>query len=269
MALDHDILSADLLDAGFSSRSFNIAGAPTVIEPGRQFHLVHQIGRAIVGGVFLPGARLPNEIDMRARFSVSRTALREAYSMLGAKGLIKARPKVGTHVRQKSEWNMLDPDILTWHLQAVPTEDIATDLYALRRMIEPEAAALASVHKSAQSLQDISRAYADMQKFADGSGDLINSDFRFHISILTATGNRFFGAFSGIIRAAMQSTFKLSWMGAAKIQNDRLRQHGEVLNAIREGDPERASRNMEALLDTAIVDLRDALSRRAQVNQNE
>lgn len=66
----------------------------------------------------------------------------------------------------------------------------------------------------------------------------------------------------------MQSAFKLSWMGAAKIQDDRLRQHGDVLNAIRDGDPVLASRNMEALLDTAIIDLRDALNRRAQVSQN-
>lgn len=200
---------------------------------------------------------------MLEKFSVSRTALREAYSMLAGKGLIRARPKVGTHVREKSEWNMFDPDILTWHLQVVPTKDIATDLYALRRMIEPEAAALAALNKTEQSMQKISDAYDDMQKFCNGGGDLINADFRFHISILAATGNRFIGAFSGIIRVAMQSTFKLSWMGAAHIQEDRLQQHGEVLNAIINGEPKMASQHMEALLDTAILDLQDALNRRA------
>ena len=66
---------------------------------------------------------------MRARFSVSRTALREAYSSLAAKGLIAARPKVGTRVRPKSDWNMLDPEVLAWHIQTLPNENLAEDLY--------------------------------------------------------------------------------------------------------------------------------------------
>lgn len=261
MAADHENLLVEPLKVGFPPRGLNLDGAPSVTGQGRQFQLVHQIGRAIVGGIFHPGTRLPSEADMLKQYAVSRTALREAYSMLTAKGLIKARPKVGTHVRAKSEWNMFDPDILTWHLQAVPTKDIATDLYALRRMIEPDAAALAAVNRSEQALQQISQAYEDMQTFGDGGSELINADFRFHISILSATGNRFIGAFSGIIRAAMQSTFKLSWMGAALIQEDRLGQHGAVLDAIGDGDPQTASKCMDALLDTAIADLHDALMR--------
>ena len=85
---------------------------------------------------------------MRSRFAVSRTALREAYSVLAAKGLILPRPKIGTRVRPKADWNMLDPEVLTWHLEAVPNEEFISELYTLRHMIEPEAAALAAVAPS-------------------------------------------------------------------------------------------------------------------------
>ena len=81
---------------------------------------------------------------MCARFSVSRTALREAYSILSAKALIVARPKIGTRVRPKSDWNLLDPEVLAWHLQATPNEHFVDDLFVLRQMVEPAAAALAA-----------------------------------------------------------------------------------------------------------------------------
>jgi hypothetical protein len=80
------------------------------------------LGREIVGGIFPPGSLLPSAEEMCARFSVSRTALREAYSQLTAKALIVARPKVGTGIRPRADWNLFDPDVLAWHLQSAPTE---------------------------------------------------------------------------------------------------------------------------------------------------
>ena len=108
-----------------------------------------------------PGSLLPNEFEMRERFAVSRTALREAYRVLTAKGLIVSRPKVGTRVRPKSDWNMLDPEVLAWHLQTVPTEGFVSDLFVLREMVEPAAAAMAAttrppaVEKPAEPATDL------------------------------------------------------------------------------------------------------------------
>ena len=43
---------------------------------------------------------------------VSRTVLREAIKVLAGKGLVESRPKTGTRVRPRAEWNFLDPDVL-------------------------------------------------------------------------------------------------------------------------------------------------------------
>ena len=109
--------------------------------------LAGRLGQEIVAGVYPPGTLLPNAQDMCARFSVSRTALREAYSILSAKALILARPKIGTRVRPKSDWNLLDPEVLAWHLPATPNEHLVDDLFVLRQMVEPEAAALAAARR--------------------------------------------------------------------------------------------------------------------------
>ncbi len=226
-------------------------------------YLANKLGQEIVGGVYPPGSLLPNEVEMRARFSVSRTTLREAYSVLAAKALIVARPKVGTRVRPKADWNMLDPEVLAWHVQTVPTEEFVADLYVLRQMIEPPAAALAASGRARATIDRISAAYADMTRFKDGDGDLVAADLQFHLAILEATGNRFIGALGSLIHAALLSTFELSWEGAERIRDDRLHQHWAVFEAIRDGLSEHARERMSELLTNSFGDVHEFLRRRA------
>ena len=193
------------------------------------------LGREIVSGAIPPGALLPSVEETCARFSASRTALREAYSILAAKALIAARPKVGTRVRPRANWNMFDPEVLAWHIQSAPSQKFVADLYVLREMVEPAAAAMAATLRSETTINRISEAYDRMQRFKDGSGDLIDADLQFHTAILEATVNPFLSALAGFINASLQCTFRYSWQGAARIQDSRLFQHGAILDAIRDG----------------------------------
>ena len=228
---------------------------------GRNIHesLANILGTEIVGEVHPSGSLLPNEFEMRERFSVSRTALREAYRVLTAKGLIVSRPKVGTRVRPKSDWNMLDPEVLAWHLQTVPTEAFVSDLFALREMVEPAAAAMAATTRGKATIDRIAQAYSEMERYRDGTGDIISADLQFHLAILEATGNHFVGALGGLIHAALLGTFKLGWESPARMQESRLLQHYAVFEAIRDGDADRARAKMTELLKDSIQDVRDSL----------
>jgi DNA-binding FadR family transcriptional regulator len=228
--------------------------------------LANKLGSEIVGGVYPPGTLFPNENELRARFGVSRTALREALRVLTAKGLIVSRTKVGTRVRPKADWNMLDPDILAWHLKAALSEDFVTDLFELRQMVEPQAAALAAKSCDDATLNDIEAAYADMVRYRDGSGDLIAADLRFHQTILEATGNNFIGALGGLIHTALVGSFQLGWESASFMQHDRLMQHRAVLDAIRDRNPEQAHAHMAALLRDSVDDVKRALRSRGSAS---
>ena len=221
-----------------------------------------RLGQEIVAGVYPPGTLLPNAAEMCARFSVSRTALREAYSILSAKALILARPKIGTRVRPKSDWNLLDSEVLAWHLQATPNEHFVDDLFVLRQMVEPAAAALAASLRSPATIDRIADAYGRMELFKNGAGDLIGADLDFHMAILEASDNRFLAALGGLIHAALECTFRLSWQGAARIQDDRLFQHGAIFEAIRDGNAELARSRMAELLRDLIEDVWEYLRQR-------
>ncbi len=115
-------------------------------------------------------------------------------------------------------------------------------------MVEPVAAALAASTASRDTIDRIAAAYADMERYKDGAGNLIAADLEFHLGILDATGNRFIGALGSLIHAALVSTFRLSWEGAARIQDDRLRQHRAIFEAIRDGLSDDARERMVELL---------------------
>ena len=73
---------------------------------GRKLHgqVVDELGRRVAGGIYPAGQVLPNEELLCQELAVSRTALREAVKVLAGKGLLEARPRIGTRVRSKDQW---------------------------------------------------------------------------------------------------------------------------------------------------------------------
>jgi DNA-binding FadR family transcriptional regulator len=76
--------------------------------------IVRDLGMRIVDGEFKPGDRLPGEAALLADYEVNRPVLREAVRVLVAKGLVQSRQRAGATVRPRSEWHLLDPDVLFW-----------------------------------------------------------------------------------------------------------------------------------------------------------
>src|SRR3546814_20734349 len=54
-----------------------------------------ELGRRILSGEFPPGHLFPGEIEFSHQLDLSRSALREAFRILSAKGLVESRPKIG------------------------------------------------------------------------------------------------------------------------------------------------------------------------------
>ena len=231
---------------------------------GRNLHekIANAIGERVVAGVYSPGQALPTEIELCAALSVSRSALREAFRRLAAKGLLVSRQRVGTLVRPRSEWNVLDPEVLSWHLRVAPTDEFVSGLFEMRKIVEPSAAALAAERRNTEAVARISGALEDMFRFQDGKGDLIGADLRFHRSVLDSACNPFLGCFAAVIESSLVSSFRLSWGAGGRTPEYALRQHRGVFEAIRDGRPSDAYAVMTQLLRSAIEDVREALIQR-------
>ncbi|MGK9165457.1 FadR family transcriptional regulator [Inquilinus limosus] len=233
-------------------------GSKTFSRRSLHGQIAYDIGTRIVRGDIPPGTVLPNESDLSIQFSVSRTALREAIKVLAAKGLVESRPKTGTRVRPRDEWNMLDPDLLAWQFATQPTERLAHDLLEIRQIIEPAAAALAAERATEAQRQAIGRAFADMEAAPDGDAS-IEPDLRFHQSILAASNNEFLQPLGSLIETAMASSFRITSNEPGALQVS-LPRHRAVRDAILTHEPETARQAMRILLEETAADMRRALS---------
>jgi len=215
------------------------------------------LGKAIISGAYVPGELLHGEILASERLHVSRTAYREAVRILAAKGLVRPKPKVGTVVSPQEEWHWLDPDVLSWIFQSQPPQDLLEGLYDLRQIIEPAAAALASVRRTKPELDAMSYALKEMERYslADERGQ--RADQEFHSTLLRSTRNVFLSSLINGIGAAVRWTtiFK---QRKSPLPRDPLPEHQRVHRAIVNADPEAARSAMEELVTLARLDINNS-----------
>ncbi len=225
-------------------------GRRAAASRGRGLHgqLVQQLGQMIVSGDLGADRPLvPEEIGQR--FEVSRTVVRESLRVLEAKGLVSARPNVGTRVRPVSDWNLLDPDIIEWRAFGPQRDDQRRELSELRWTIEPLAARLAAGH----GREEVQQRLCDMVEImshAMAQGDALTyarADTEFHSLLIQIAGNRMLEHLSGIVSAALQVS------GGPVTACDRpneasLAQHARIVDALGTGDGAAAETAMRQLL---------------------
>jgi len=236
----------------------NAANSRTFSRRSLHGQVAHEIAMRIVTGELAPGASMPTEEAASAEMKVSRTAYREALKVLSAKGLVESRPKTGTRVRSRDQWNMLDPDLLSWSFAAGPTAKFARSLFEVRQIFEPAAAALAAERASEEELASIENALSEMKGCDPESRDAIHADLAFHLRILAASGNELLVSLGYLIESALAQSFELSTHRPGARENS-IPLHEAVLVEIRARRPEGARKAMNHLLSEAWADIASLL----------
>lgn len=209
--------------------------------------LVETLGRRIISGDYPVGGRLPSEQYFGEEFDVSRPVLREVTKVLMAKGLVESRSRVGTTVRTRECWSMLDPDVLRWTIETLPERAFIDFLFDTRMVYEPGAAALAAKNADEHDLERIRSAYQAMEA-ADTAVDLLDPDLEFHLAIVDATKNPFLAHIGRTLHNALRFSIELT-SRHPETHELSLPRHKAVCNAILKRDPAKAARAMQILLE--------------------
>ncbi|MEU0110639.1 FadR/GntR family transcriptional regulator [Streptomyces sp. NPDC006251] len=217
---------------------------------GRGLHgqLVQQLGQMIVSGeVDADHPLVPEEIG--ERFEVSRTVVRETLRVLEAKGLVTARPNVGTRVRPVSEWSLLDPDVVEWRAFGPQREDQQRELVELRSMIEPLAARLTAEHGRKEVNGRLGDLVATMERAADqdDSPAFAGADAEFHALLAQASGNQMLEHLFGVVSGALR-VYGASSAGCDGPGEPSPAHHARVAEAVATGDGAAAEAAMRQLL---------------------
>lgn len=210
--------------------------------------VLHAIGIRIISGELQPGDVLPKEDTLSKEYGVSRTVIREAVKGLAARGLVESRPKVGTIIRPRRDWQMLDPAVLEWVAASEQSGEFMFHLAEVRQAIEPATAELAARNATPEDLARMREAYAQLEKSIDEEDAWAVADLEYHESIVAAAHNEFLAYIVRALRRPLQSKRRINIALVDLLddnsvadpytspQDEVLSRHQEVLNAIEAGD---------------------------------
>lgn len=183
------------------------------------------IRRSILSGELPGGTRLV-QAELAEALDVSTTPVREALRDLASEGLVQLDAHRGGIVRE------LQPDELT-------------EIYEIRKILEPEAMRLAVGRITDEALQRFEDLHEQMQQ-SDSAVDFLLLNREFHLSMYDAVDSpRLMGILTGLLDASAM------YVGAAISSRPDLRiqavaDHVDILAAIRSGDADAAA---AAILD--------------------
>lgn len=221
-----------------------------IAEASRNLNVqvAREIAIEILSGKIAEGTIIPGEIKLCKQFGVSRTALREAIKLLASKGMLESKPKVGTRVCPKSNWNFLDVQLLEWMVGIETPVDVYQQFLELRRAIEPQASALSAERATKEQRIELTTIFQRMCAVAEDfdQGDWIEVDSQFHSMIFISTGNSFFVPFGKVLATMFKWFIRFS----SKEGGVCIDEHRAIYEAIMAGDADKAYQASLALMQS-------------------
>lgn len=214
-------------------------------------NLLTALGTAIVSGEYPAGQVLTLD-GVSARHGLSRSVAREVVRVLESMGLVESRRRVGITVQPSDKWNVFDPRLIRWRLDAGDRAALLVSLSELRRGFEPAAAALAARRADPDQCRVMAAAVSDMVMHGR-AGDLdayLEADKLFHRTLLEASGNEMFRALGGVVAEVLAGRTHHGMMPATP-NPAAIDLHDEVARAIRLRDAAAAEQAMRAIIDEA------------------
>ncbi len=198
--------------------------------------IVQQVEDAILKGQLKPGDQLPPERDLAQSFGVSRTAVREAVKTLREKGLLEAYTGRGTFVTNGTSQAIRQSLDL---MSKIGHPEGSMHLAELRRILEPEIAALAAPRIDQQLLATMREAMEAMDRALHDRDAYIEADLDFHLALAEAAANplilALIDSIVGLLREQRSRIFDVDG-GPQRGQFH----HKRILQAIQQHDAEAA-----------------------------
>jgi DNA-binding GntR family transcriptional regulator len=185
---------------------------------------------AIRDGQFQPGSRI-REAEVALQLGVSRTPVREAFRRLQADGLLVLTPWRGAQVAELNQTQVIE-------------------LYAMRRVLEGTAAALAAEHATPEEIDHLFKLLEKDKTAEDKSDRHAQINRQFHQTLYGAAHNRYLlkalNALTDSLALLKSTTYEVP--GRALVARD---EHVLIANAIKKRDSAAAEKTTRAHIETA------------------
>lgn len=214
--------------------------------------IARRLRELILDGRLVPGQRLPNEAELSASFSVSRSTIREALRELSSQNLIvTTRGVTGGSFVAHPDSNQIAGSLEAGLGLLSMTHEVSVDeLLEARELLEVPAARLAAHRRSEEQLAQLRAAMREEHA-------ALQTDFeghrRFHAAVLDAAGNGLLEIMTRPLFSVLRGRF-LRDQAPPKFWEQVTEDHGLILARIEAADGNGAAHEMlhhlERLRDT-------------------
>ncbi|HEX7745820.1 MAG TPA: FadR/GntR family transcriptional regulator [Micromonosporaceae bacterium] len=216
----------------------------TLRPPPRQTRVrqaIDQLRQRIDDGTWPIGVKIPTEPQLVETLGVGRNTVREAVRALVHAGVLECRQGSGTYV--------VSTDELTGPVTRRLAMAERSDTIEVRRAFEVEAARLAALRRTPEDLAALDEGLARREAgWRSGRLDeFVEADAALHTLIMAAAHNAMLADLYATVGAAMRAT--LADAVGPDLHPDRYVDHGQLVDAIRAGDAERAAHEAGAFLE--------------------
>jgi DNA-binding FadR family transcriptional regulator len=225
------------------------------------FHsfVINELGAGILSGKFPVGSILPRDAELMDMYGVSRTVLREALKTLEAKGLVEARPKVGTRIAQKSRWALFDQQVLLWYFEAGFDAAFVENLFRIRHLLEREAVMMAARLRTADHIRMM---YYWLQQISISRGVAESStlaNLELHRILMEASHNPVLRATLGMVEFTLAAAMPRHEddNSLSPFYEGQLAAQRRLVQSVEQGDDLAAA---EALKEITAIELENALA---------
>lgn len=205
--------------------------------------IVNQIREMIDNGRLRPGDRLPAERKLAEQFGVSRTSVREGIKILAESGLLSSRQGSGTFVSERDEarGGSLIQSILAGN------HDLQ-DVFEVRKMLEPEIAALAARNGSPDAKTRLEAILMEQEQAISLGVSGVGFDLLFHQALAEASGNPVLREMVSALHEGFSHS-RSEGVQSPQRQKASLAAHRAIVEAVKHGHAMQAERAMREHLD--------------------
>jgi DNA-binding GntR family transcriptional regulator len=195
--------------------------------------IARQLRDAIMTGSLPPGTQL-GEADLAARFQVSRGPLREAMQRLVSEGLLRSERHRGLFVIDLEPGDVYDIYSARWAIERAA---------AFRIMRGDREAAATALDETVEAMAVAAN--------EDDQTALSAADLRFHEALISASGSKRLVRMAStlLIETRMCLT---ALQGTYQFVEDRVKEHNQIIEAVRDGDEATVLSLLEAHMEDAV-----------------
>jgi DNA-binding FadR family transcriptional regulator len=201
---------------------------------------------------FMAGHMLPREVDLQARFEVSRHVVREIIRALEERGVVSVRHGKGATVQPFTQWNVLDPIVATALLSGPHKHRLLLELTDCRALLEVGAARMAATRASTTALEEITSGVDRLDSIARRSyAERGEAEVAVHRAIVTAAAN---ATLQRMVQPALDATQVAAEMLGRR--SPTLAEHRRIAAALGHRDANEAAAAMHQHFEALGRDLR-------------